>query len=54
MPRAYRPFKVELRILASDFGLFHRPEVKQIINNCKTYNEGQRKILDVYEKVYMR
>ncbi len=48
-----RDEKKELRILAVDFGLFHRHGVKEIISTCKNYNDGQRKILAIYNKVYM-
>lgn len=48
-----RDEKKELRILAVDFGLFHRHDVKEIISTCKNYNDGQRKILAIYNKVYM-
>lgn len=54
MPRGLRrDEKKELRILAIDFGLFHRQDVKEIVTTCKNYNEGQRKILAIYNKVYM-
>lgn len=48
-----RQDKKELKILASDFGLLDREDVQRIIANCKSYAEGQRKIMRVYEKVYM-
>lgn len=43
----------ELRILARDFLLLNRPEVKQLIENETNYFEGQRKLLDIYTKVYL-
>ena len=46
-----RDEKKELRILAIDFGLFHRQDVKEIITTCKNYNEGQRKILAIYKHI---
>ncbi len=49
-----RQEKKELRVLADDFGLLHRADVQEIIKNCKSYAEGQRKIMRVYEAVYMR
>lgn len=45
--------KKDLKILADDFGLLYRPEVQEIIKNCKSYAEGQQKIMRVYERVYM-
>lgn len=42
-----------LKILAGDFGLLHRPDVQEIVENCKTYSEGQQKIMRVYDAVYM-
>ena len=49
-----RSEKRELKVLAEDFGLLERKEVCEIIINRKSYSEGQRKILDVYNRVYMR
>lgn len=43
----------ELMTLADDFGLLHREDVQKIIENCKTYEEGHKKIMKVYEEVYM-
>ena len=43
----------ELMTLTDDFGLLGREDVKEIIENCKSYEEGQRKIMEVYEKVYI-
>lgn len=42
-----------LETLADDFGLLQRNDVQEIIQNCKTYAEGQRKIMRVYTKVYL-
>ena len=44
----------DLKILADDFGLLHRNDVQEIIANCTSYAEGQRKIMRVYTAVYMR
>ncbi len=49
-----RQEKKEPRVLADDFGLLHRKDVQEIIENCKSYAEGQRAIMRVYETVYMR
>ncbi len=49
-----RQEKKELRVLADDFGLLHRKEVQEIIETCKSYAEGQQKIMRVYEAAYMR
>lgn len=46
--------KKELKILADDFGLLHRADVQKVIANCKSYNEGQKEIMRIYEKVYIR
>jgi len=46
--------KKELKVLADDFGLLHRKEVQEIIENCKSYAEGQQKIMRVYESVYLK
>lgn len=43
----------DLKVLADDFGLLHRKEVQEIISTCKSYAEGQQKIMRVYEAVYM-
>lgn len=45
--------KKDLKILADDFGLLYRKEVQDIIATCKSYAEGQQKIMRVYETVYM-
>lgn len=45
--------KKDLETLADDFGLLQRNDVQEIIQNCKTYAEGQRKIMRVYTKVYL-
>lgn len=49
-----REEKRKLKVLACDFGLFERQKVKEIIQTCKSYAEGQRKILEVYNRVYLR
>ncbi len=49
-----RQEKKELKVLADDFGLLQRDDVQGIIETCKSYAEGQRKIMRVYEAVYMR
>lgn len=46
--------KKELITLADDFGLLHRKEVQEIIETCKSYVEGQQKIMKVYEAVYLK
>lgn len=48
-----REDKKELKVLASDFGLLEREDVQEIINICNSYHEGQRKILQIYNQVYM-
>ena len=48
-----RADKRELEVLAQDFRLLERKEVKEIIENCRNYNEGQRAIMGIYNKVYM-
>lgn len=45
--------KKDLETLADDFGLLQMNDVQEIIQNCKTYAEGQRKIMRVYTKVYL-
>lgn len=45
--------KRDLKILADDFGLLERKDVQEIIETCKSYAEGQRKIMRVYTAVYM-
>lgn len=49
-----KQYRKELKILARDFGLLHREDVQEAINSSKTYAEGQRKIMRVYEAVYMK
>jgi len=46
--------KKELKVLASDFGLLHRKEVQEAINNCQSYEEARRKIMKAYELAYMK
>ena len=45
--------KRELKVLADDFGLLKRKDVQEIIENCKSYTEGQQKIMRIYMSVYM-
>ncbi len=45
--------KKDLKTLAGDFGLLQREDVQEIIENCKSYAEGQQKIMRVYTSVYM-
>ena len=45
--------KKDLKVLADDFGLLHRKDVREIIENCRSYSEGQRRILRVYTTVYL-
>ena len=45
--------KKELKTLADDFGLLHRADVQEIIETCKSYAEGQQKLMRVYTAVYM-
>lgn len=45
--------KKELKTLADDFGLLYRKEVQDIIATCKSYAEGQQKIMRVFERVYL-
>lgn len=47
------PFKKELKILARDFGLLDRPEVQDAIENCIDYEQGRRRLMKIYETVYM-
>ena len=49
-----RADKRELRVLADDFGLLGREDVRRIIETCGSYAEGQMKILRIYTKVYMK
>ena len=45
--------KRDLQVLADDFGLLHRKDVQDIIQSCKSYSEGQQKIMRVYTAVYL-
>ena len=45
--------KKELKVLASDFGLLYREDVQEIIETCKSYEEGQMRMMRVYSAVYM-
>lgn len=49
-----RKNKKELKVLADDFGLLYRKEVQEIIETCKSYAEGQQKIMRVYTAVYLK
>ena len=44
----------DLKTLADDFGLLYRKDIREIIENCKSYAEGQQKIMRVYTAVYMQ
>lgn len=44
----------DLKTLADDFGLLYKKEVQEIIETCKSYAEGQQKIMRVYETTYLR
>lgn len=44
----------DLKTLARDFGLLHKEEVQKILETCKDYADGQRKIMQVYEMVYLK
>ena len=44
----------DLKILADNFGLLYRKEVQEIIETCKSYAEGQQKIMRVYTAVYIK
>lgn len=46
--------KKELKILADDFRLLHRKDVQEAIKNSKNYAEGQRAIMWIYTKTYMK
>ena len=46
--------KKDLKVLADDFGLLYRKEVQDIIETCKSYAEGQQKIMRVYEAAYLK
>lgn len=35
--------KRNLQVLADDFGLLHRKDVQDIIQNSRSYSEGQQK-----------
>lgn len=48
-----RQDKKELKILAQDFGLLERKDVKKIIETSQSYNEGHQKLMEIYDKVYM-
>lgn len=43
----------DLKTLAKDFRLLDRKEVQEIIDTCKSYSEGQQKIMRVYTTVYL-
>lgn len=45
--------KKELKTLADDFCLLYREDVQEIIDTCGSYEEGRRKIMEVYTAVYM-
>ena len=46
--------KRELEILASDFSLLDRRDVREIIRNNKNYADSRRVILKIYDMVYMQ
>ena len=44
----------DLMTLADDFCLLQREDVRKIIETCKSYAEGQQKIMRVYTAVYLK
>ncbi len=46
--------KRDLKTLAKDFRLLDRKEVQEIIETCKSYAEGQQKIMRVYTVAYLK
>lgn len=46
--------KKDLKVLADDFCILNRADVQEIINTCKSYAEGQQKIMRVYTAVYLK
>lgn len=44
----------DLQVLADDFGLSYRKDVQEIIQNSRSYAEGQQKIMRVYMAVYLQ
>lgn len=44
----------DLKVLADDFGLLQREDIQEIIENCKSYREGQQKIMKIYTAVYLK
>ena len=45
--------KKDLQALADDFRLLYRKDVQDIIQSCKSYSEGQQKIMRVYTAIYL-
>ncbi len=45
--------KKDLKTLADDFRLLEREDVQEIIENSKSYAEGQQKIMRVVTSAYM-
>lgn len=45
--------KKDLKVLADGFGLLYRADIQAIIETCKSYAEGQQKIMRVYTAVYL-
>lgn len=43
----------DLQTLSSDFCLLNRKDIQEIIENSKSYAEGQQKIMRVYMAVYL-
>ena len=48
-----RQDRKNLQVLADDFGLSYRGDVQDIIQSCRSYSEGQQKIMRVYSEVYL-
>ena len=48
-----RQDRKDLQVLADDFGLSYRGDVQDIIQSCRSYSEGQQKIMRVYSEVYL-
>lgn len=44
----------DLRTLADDFGILYRQDAQEVIKTCRSYAEGQRKIMRIYTAVYMK
>lgn len=49
-----RKVNKEMAVLAKDFGLFHIPGVKELIETATDYHKAHNKLMAIYNREYLR